>query len=484
MSESTRAKRLAAIGISATLIASIASGLQSSATAADCSTQTLKVATVGDPYEYSLKEVLPDFTKETGIKVAEENLSYDALQQRLSAAFVSKQSDFDVVTTDAMWIGQYYDNGWIDSLNTYAKKDAASLNLKDFVPNILYSISTWRGQLVGLPVAPYAQGVMYRTDVFKKLGIAAPPKTSSASWTWDKYLAAVNAVNGKPFNGTKMYGTVIVGQQPVPIVHMYTQLAASMGARWFKQFPTGNWDFTPNLATAANIKAATMYRNLYKQSPKESINYNWFQAGMRFAKGDVGMMYWWSPYFYLVQNNDYMNGKPSKIVGKYAVAALPQQPGTAQTMSVGGWQLSLPSTAACKDNAWKFIKWATSAATQKKMGLIKKYGTQFSDFGRYSNLRDPELIKVYPYLPQLGKMLEQGNGKVVRPPMPLYPALEGIYGLQLNKILGGSDVKKTLQETNGLFTNLLSGNFYLPYKGKSYDDTFANTQALINSLSS
>ena len=485
MESKNRKVRVAAASVALSLLGATSLGISSSsiANATDCS--TIKLATVGDPYEYSLKEVLPDFTAQTGIKVVEENLSYDALQARLSAAFVSKAPDFDVTTTDAMWIGQYYDNGWIDSLNTYAKASAKDpeLNLKDFMPSVLHSISTWRGNLVGLPVAPYAQGVMYRDDVFKKLGIAAPPTNSSDSWSWDKYVATAQKINGKVVDGKKMFGTVIVGQQPVPIVHMYTQLAASKGAKWFKQFPTGTWDFTPTMNSAANQSAAKAYLALYKAAPKESINYNWFAAGMRFAKGDIGMMYWWSPYFYLVQNNDYMSGKPSSIVGKYKIAALPKQPGVTQTTSIGGWQLTLPSTSACKDNAWKLIKWAASSATQKKMALVTKYGTQFSDFGRKSNLEDPALVKIYPYLPQLETMLASGNGKNVRPPMPLYPALEGVYGLQLNKILGGADIKKTLADTNSLFSNLLGGNFYMPYKGKSYDDTVANTTALIDSLS-
>ena len=117
------------------------------------------------------------------------------------------------------------------------------------------------------------------------------------------------------------------------------------------------------------------------------------------------------------------------------------------------------------------------------MAKVSKYGTQFSDFGRYSNLRDPELVKMYPYLPKLEKMLEAGNGKVSRPGMQIYPALEGVYGLQLNKILLGADVKKTLTETNSLFSNLLGGNMLLPYKGKSYDDTLQATKDLIASLS-
>ena len=475
-----RRKSVAASTALAFLASSVLIGIggSTSAQADVCSDKTLNLLSVGDPFEYALKEVLPQFTAETGIKVNLESLDNQTLSSRLATAFVTKKSDLDVVTVDNIWVGQYYDNGWILSLNDMIKANK-DVNLKDMIPGVLYSISEWRGQFVGLPMAPYAQGVMYRTDVYKSLGI----KTPAAGWTWDEYLANARKIHGKTVNGKKMNGTVIVGKQPVPIVHMYTQLMAGQGARWFKKFPEAPWDFTPTLASKANIRAATMYRDLYKVSPKEAISFDWFAAGMRFADGDIGQMYWWTPYFYLVQNKGYMSGKPSPIIGKYAIADLPSEKGKPANVSTGGWQLSIPSTAECPKESFELVKWVNSAKAQKAMAKVDKYGTQFSDFGRYSNLRDPELIKMYPYLPKLEKMLEAGNGKVSRPGMQIYPALEGVYGLQLNKILLGADVKKTLTETNSLFSNLLGGNMLLPYKGKSYDDTLQATKDLIASLS-
>lgn len=84
------------------------------------------------------------------------------------------------------------------SLNDLIKANK-DVDLKDMVPGVLYSISEWRGQFVGLPIAPYAQGVMYRTDVYKSLGIQTP----AAGWTWDEYLANARKINGKTVNGKR-----------------------------------------------------------------------------------------------------------------------------------------------------------------------------------------------------------------------------------------------------------------------------------------
>jgi multiple sugar transport system substrate-binding protein len=82
-------------------------------------------------------------------------------------------------------------------------------------------------------------------------------------------------------------------------------------------------------------------------------------------------------------------------------------------------------------------------------------------------------------------MMKLGDGKVVRPPAPIYTSLEGVYGLQLNQAMAGRTTPESaLQVTDTLFKNILTGNQMIPYGVSSYDDTLANTVALINKLSS
>ncbi|MGC8877710.1 MAG: ABC transporter substrate-binding protein [Anaerolineae bacterium] len=447
----------------------------------------IRVLVVGDPFQFALEKVLDDFTAQTGIKVNLESLAYDALNARLVTSFVSQTPDADVVTVDAMWTGQYFDNRWVISLNDYIKADS-DVNLKDFIPEVLYSLNLWRGNFVSLPIAAYGQGVMYRTDVFEKAGLEPPPTNpdKAAGWTWDKYLEIVKQLQGMEMDGTKLYGTVIVGAQPVPIVHMYTQLAASRGVRWFKHFPEAPWDFEPTINSPENVESLKFYKALYELSPAESINYVWFDAGTRFSQGDIGIFFWWTPYFYLVKNDGYMSGTPSKIIDKFAVALLPKLSDDApQVISNGGWSLGIPSSSAKQDEAWQFIKWACSAETQKKMGLVKDYNYQFSDFARVSLYQDTELKAIYPYLDTQLKLMQMGNGKISRPPMPIYSTLEAIYGLQINKVLSGAATPEdSLKETDALFRNALTGNFMLPYKLESYDDTLENARKLIDSLAS
>ena len=201
--------------------------------------KTIRVLVVGDPFQFALDKIKDDFTAQTGINVEMENLAYDQLNARLATSFVSGTPDADVVTVDQMWTGQYSDSGWIIPLDDYISRDADT-NIQDFIPEVLYSLNTWRGRMVTLPIAAYGQGVVYRQDVFEANSIEAPPTDAAdaAGWTWDRYREIAESLQGTDFEGTNLFGTVVCGAQPVPIVHMYTQLAASRGARWFQSFPT------------------------------------------------------------------------------------------------------------------------------------------------------------------------------------------------------------------------------------------------------
>lgn len=445
---------------------------------------TVRVLAVEDPFFFSLQAVLPDFEAETGIRVELESLSYDALQARLVSSFVANTSDADVVTVDQMWLGQYLDNGWITPLDDFIAGDA-DLDLDDFIPEVLYSSNIWKGQVGTLPIAAYAQGVMYRTDILEALGIDAPPVGTSEDWTWEAYLDILRRIEGEEIDGRRIYPTVVCGAQPGPIVHMFTQLTASHGADWFTSFPGAPWDFEPTIGGEAWERSVEIYRELYRLSPPESINYVWFDAGTRFSAGDIAMFYWWTPYFYLIKNNGYMTGVASEIMDSYATAALPKAPGVEQTISIGGWSLGVPSSSANQEAGYAFVKWATSAATQKKMALWPDLNHQFSDFARESLYRDEEVRAVYPYLDVQRDMMSQGNGKVTRPPVPGYTALESILGLHLNQLISGEgEIAPALQTTNDLFASVLRGNLLIPYQQESVDDTLDAARALLASLSS
>ena len=440
---------------------------------------TLNVLSVQDPFYFGMELLVPKFEEETGIKVNLEGLSYDAMHAKIITSFIGKTGGVDVVTVDQMWLSQYADNNWITDLTPYIENDKAEVKMNEFVPEVIYSMNEWRGKIFTMPIAAYGQFVIYRTDLMKKAGLKPPPEKPEDWWTWEKYYEYVKELDNL---GPDIYVTVICGAQPVPIVHMYTQLAVANGVTWVENFPQGTWDFTPTINTPDNVKALEFYKALYQHSPPESINYNWFDAGMEFAKKDISMFFWWTPYGYLVRQAGYMVEEPSPVRGKYKISPLPRQPGKEQIYSLGGWSVGIPTYSAVKDAAWEFVKWVTGGEAQKEMGLVGL--EQFNDFSREPLFHDKDLLKVYPWLETQLFTLEEGNGKIARPPFHIYTTLEGFYGLQLNMAVAGIKTpEEALKEVQSQFELALKQNFFLPYVGESYDDTLANTEKLIKELS-
>lgn len=473
---------IAASALGAAGLAGCSSSKGGSKTGSKSKSRSINVLTVTDPFFSSLKPLIPQFEKKTGIKVSFQGLATPTLYSRSTNLFQTKQGGVDVISPDSIHLSQFANQGWLIELDDLIKRDQKEIQFQDFIPQVVYSANEWKGAIYTIPVAAYAMDVLYRTDVFKALGLQPPPSKPSSDWTWDKYLSTVKAITGKTVGGTKMYGTVIAGSKPQPVVDMYTQLMASMGGRWFHAFPdAAKWDFQPELDSDANVQGLTTFQQLYKNSPPASVNYVWFDAGTAFAKGNVGMMYWWTPYNYLVRRSSYLGKQKSPIVGKYDIGALPAHPGQQQQMSIGNWSFGIGKYSKDREAAWSFIKWATSAKIQKQMALQPNH--QFADFARRSLYSDADLLKYYDYLPSQLAAMELGNGKAARTPIPIYAELDGKYGDALNEMISQSkSAHDTATSAQKAVTDVVKQDGYNPWDGSSYDDTQERTNALIKKL--
>ena len=446
--------------------------------------QTLNVLTLQDPFFYAIEELIPEFEKQTGAEVNLEGVDYDTLLSRATNSFVSQQGDIDVIAPDSMWLSRFAENGWLANLDDRIREDADEVAIEDFIPSSIYTLSEWKGSLYTLPVATYGTAVLYRPSVFKELGIEPPPAEPSEDWTWDAYLETVKELDGQTAGGTEMHGTVVLGAGPQPITHMWSQIGASKGGRWVEAFPdAAEWSFEPTFTSDPMVDSLGYYKELYEHSPAEAINYLWFDAGTRFGSGDIGMMYHWTPYAYLVQRTEYMGKKESKVVGDYALGALPVEPGVEQTNNIGGFAFGIGGNSSEQDLAWEFVKWASSPETQKKMALLDL--RQFSDFSRESLYDDKQLLEAYPYLPTQLEVIRGGDGKVVRPPVQNYSTLEQTIGNELNEMLVNDvDPAETAEQIQAGLEESLTEEDYIPWEGESYEDTLARTEELMAELGS
>jgi multiple sugar transport system substrate-binding protein len=110
--------------------------------------------------------------------------------------------------------------------------------------------------------------------------------------------------------------------------------------------------------------------------------------------------------------------KKSKVAGKVGMTTLPAFPGGRSASTLGGWQLGISRFARRPETAWRFIRFMTSAETQKRIALATGRG-----LARVDGYRDPDVLRKYPHF---RTQFETSMQAVPRPRTPVYVPLSNI----------------------------------------------------------
>lgn len=383
----------------------------------------LTVASMNDPFATALVKLAPKFTALTGIEVKVDILSYPELLSKLTADFVGKSRNYDVVTMDVVWAGQFAEAGYTVALNDLMKRDAAQLDLADIYPNVLKGLGQYKGKQVAFPFAAYSNVLVYRKDVFDQAGIKTPD-------TMSELIADAAKITDPAKN---IYGWAGNGRKGAPAAQDWMQYNAQIGGSILG--PDGK----PTLNSAANVQSLTIYRDLFnKSAPPGASNYDWAARHEAYRQGIIASHQTWS-----ISLASYENPEISKVVGKTKVVLAPTEAGMPKVYGMGGWALGINASIDDKKQAasWEFIKWAGSAPVQKDM-LDMGVGV----FTRKSTVQNPEMQAKYEFLKVIDVALTNADADF-RPRIPQYPQLQDVLGTAVNAVVAANaDPKTALDE--------------------------------------
>ncbi|MEO0889854.1 MAG: extracellular solute-binding protein, partial [Pseudomonadota bacterium] len=134
-------------------------------------------------FDSSLKVLLPDFEKETGIKVDYLMNNHGDHHTKLTTNLATGSGAGDVIVVDVEKIGPFVASGGLVNLS---EKYGADKYAESFAPYAWAQGKGADGDVYGMPV-DLGPGVMYyRTDIFEKAGI----DVNEAIKDWDSYIAA------------------------------------------------------------------------------------------------------------------------------------------------------------------------------------------------------------------------------------------------------------------------------------------------------
>ena len=391
---------------------------------------TLSIASMNDPFNYVIEEMLPMFEEETGIDVQMEIIPYNGLRERTMTDLVSGSASFDVITMDIVWMGEWAEAGFITQLDEYIESD--NIDMDAFIPGALEGLAYWDGDTYGMPIGAYHFLMHYRTDLLEEVGMDMPT-------TYDEVMQFGSAVQNP---SEDQYGIAVPMVRGAPIVHY--SLAYLSGA--------GGGVLNENREPTINSSVAREVYDYYKQfleiGPDGMPSYDWFAVSDAYQQGRVAMLGAWN-----VVSPGFENPEDSQIVGQTEYSVMPTlDEGDEAQVPFGGWSLVINEDSDKKQAAWEFIKWITSEEVH--LEYARRGGTPV----RFDTLENEELQAERPWYETVLEIERNGLSDArYRPRIPQWIEIEETLGLLLNQaMIGQKSVDAALDEAQADLEEILS----------------------------
>jgi multiple sugar transport system substrate-binding protein len=280
-----------------------------------------------------------------GPKVRIEALpeSADDARQQLALELNAQSSEFDILTLDLVWTGEFAENGWLESL-----EDLRPQIEKVSLPGPVQSAS-WDGKLWAAPSTADAGLLYYRKDL-----VPEPPRT------WDE-LMKVGLEAGRKAGIAPFVGQ---GAQYEGMVVHYLEYFWGAGGDLF------NEDGTKVLLQDGPALKAIEFMRTALQNGFYAPGFNTMMeedARNAFQSGNAVFMRNWPYAYQLMTGHDPHN--PSEVAGKFGIAPLPTFNGTGTIAGLGGHNLAVSRFSDKIDAAKEFVRFiSTTADVQRNLG--------------------------------------------------------------------------------------------------------------------
>ena len=296
-----------------------------------------------------LQQLLPWFEAKSGVKVNLVIMPFSGMREKQLIELTSGNSTYDVIGLDYRDVAAYGEAGWMVDLYKFINsKDAdPALDMADFLPTAVEGLK-WKGKLNGFPFYVESTMLMYRKDLYAKLGLKVPE-------TWDELYQNALKLNHET-NGTRdFYGVTIRGRRAVGYNdYIWNGLLKSYGGSYFDK----NWK--PIFNSDAGVTALEMYVKLLEDAgPLDAATQGYEEVMQTMMQGktaqviDATMLGAWLE-----------DPKQSKVVGLNGWAMVPK--GTVRRGNSFFLQgVGVPKFSKNQLAAYKFIEWATSKDLQK-----------------------------------------------------------------------------------------------------------------------
>jgi multiple sugar transport system substrate-binding protein len=298
--------------------------------------------------EQNVRDMTADFMKANpDIKVNAEFVPYEGLRDKTLLS-QGAGSGYDVVLFDVIWPAEYAENKVLVDVTDRITPDMQ----KAIMPGAWTTVE-YKGKAYGMPWILDTKYLFYNTEMLKKAGISAPPKT------WDELISQAKTIKDK---GIVEYPIVWSWAQAEAVICDYTMLLASYGGNFLTD------DGKPAFQSGGGVQALDYMVKSVADGVTNPNSKEYLEEDVRrvFSSGQAAFALNWT-YMYNLANDP----KESKIAGNVGVVPGPGVSGKLDASAVNG-SMGLGITTASKhpDEAWKYIMFMTSLDTQSKYAQL------------------------------------------------------------------------------------------------------------------
>ncbi|RTZ17757.1 extracellular solute-binding protein [Vibrio aquaticus] len=309
-------------------------------------------------FDSSLKVLLPDFEKETGIKVDYLMNNHGDHHTKLTTNLATGSGAGDVIVVDVEKIGPFVASGGLVNLS---ENYGADKYAESFAPYAWAQGKGADGDVYGMPV-DLGPGVMYyRTDVFEKAGI----DLNEAIKDWDSYIKA-----GEELKKKDVY--LIASAADVAQAIIFTTVPEGEGLYFDK-------DGNPVVTSERFVHAFEVAKEIREKGLDARIlawSNEWYEG---FRNGTFATQL--SGAWLLGHLNNWI---APETAGSWGVSHLPD----GIYGSWGGSFLSIPTQSKHQDEAWKLIEYMTT-----KRDIQLKHFETIAAFPANTTTYDDELFQ-------------------------------------------------------------------------------------------
>ncbi|GGG15989.1 ABC transporter substrate-binding protein [Paenibacillus abyssi] len=349
----------------------------------------LTVATVNNPDMVIMQNMTAEFEKETGIEVEFVVLPENDLRKKVTEDVALGAGVFDIVTIGNYDTPIWAANGWIEQLTPYfdkmSQEERDAYDVNDIF-EMVRSALTYEDNLYALPFYAESSMLYYNIEMLEQAGVTMPENPS-----WEevaeiaKKVKAEHNVPGIVLRGLPGWGEIMAPLNTV---------INAFGGRWY------DMEWNAQLNSPETVEAVEFYVNLIKEAGQPGAFSTGFTEALTLMSTGKAAMW----YDATVAAGFLNNPESSQVAGKIGYVMAPKQ-AKDNTGWLWSWNLAIESASKHKEEAMKFITWATSKQYIEQVGETEGWGVAPSGT-RASTYANPKYQEAAPFSDIVLKSLE------------------------------------------------------------------------------